>query len=99
MSGTGRRVWPWQQAATGAWQGRACRAGRPYEGVTRQAAHPPALHEPGAQTLVEPEGGLVPVEHRPFHAAAAALDRDRGHTGEQLPADTAPAPFRDDQNG
>src|SRR5678815_4816897 len=53
----------------------------------------PLLAQARAEALVEADGGAVPVEHRPLHAAAAARDRDLGKRAQQRLAG-APAALR-----
>src|SRR6185312_17414417 len=60
----------------------------------RQAENAPLVHRYRAQTAVEPDGGLVPVEDRPLEPRAAPLERGTCEVGEQLPADPPAARLR-----
>src|SRR5690349_17208479 len=57
----------------------------------------PVTHRLGAQTQVEVDGGLVPVEHGPFETAAAARARDSREMAEQCLADAVAAKLRPDE--
>ena len=59
--------------------------------VTGQAADPPVLEQARAQPAIEADSRRVPVEHRPFHAAPAALEREAREVLQQLAADASPA--------
>src|SRR5262249_42002390 len=63
--------------------------GQPGQGITRQAAESPVLEQVRAEPAIEADGGLVPIEHRPFHAAPAALERETSQMLEQLTANPA----------
>src|SRR3546814_16699243 len=57
-------------------------------------ARPPLIgHQFGTHPGIERLGGLVPVEHRPFEAAAAAIERDAGEMAQQRGADPDSARF------
>src|SRR2546422_362944 len=64
------------------------------EGIACHPKHGPIVHRLGAKAAVESDGGLVPVENRPFQSSAVALDRELGEVDEQLPADPAAPPRR-----
>src|SRR3546814_15102370 len=59
----------------------------------RRARPPPIGHQFGTHPGIERLGGLVPVEHRPFEAAAAAIERDAGEMAQQRGADPDSARF------
>ena len=66
------------------------------ERIAGDAGDPPVGQERRAHLLVEPDGGRVPIEHRPFEASAAALASDTCKRAEQrlraaLPAVRRPA--------
>src|SRR5919108_5967153 len=65
--------------------------------VTCQAAEAPLIEHMCAHALVERNRRLVPVEHGPLHAAAVPALGDRRDVGEQLFADSAAPPLRDDE--
>src|SRR5499427_3714357 len=67
------------------------------EGVAGDAEDRPRIHRLGAEFLVEADRRLVPVEHRPLEAAAAALDGESGQMHEQCLAVAAPAELRHDE--
>src|SRR6266516_6613676 len=53
------------------------------EGVARQAIHSPLRVRFRTESRVEADGVLVPVEHRPLHPSAPAVDRDLGQAMQQ----------------
>src|SRR5689334_23039606 len=61
---------------------------------TRHAADAPLGHHRGTRALVEADRVHVPVEHAPFEAPVAALDREAAEPLEQRAADAARAPRR-----
>ena len=61
--------------------------------VAGDAKDRPFLHGPGAETFVELDRGLVPVEHRPLEASAIALGGDLRQMREQRAPRAAPAPL------
>src|SRR3546814_15464540 len=57
-------------------------------------ARPPLIgHQFRPHPVIERLGWLVPVEHRPFEAAAAAIERDAGEMAQQRGADPASSRF------
>src|SRR5262249_6809504 len=66
--------------------------------IVRGHAHQlPLGHELRAERLVEADRGLVPVEHAPLQAPAAAFDRELREASEQRLADAVPALGRLDE--
>ena len=63
------------------------------EAFACKAKDGPVIHRLGAKSFVKIDGACVPVQHRPFQAAATALDRQLGQKGQHLPADTLSAEF------
>ena len=72
---------------------------RPRRGETLagQPTELPLLHHARAHALVEAQRRLVPIEHRPLHAPASALNSKPGEVNQQPLSDAAPAPFRLDE--
>ena len=69
-------------------RGRSRQAG----GAARRRSDKPSNRPSAApQSAVKPDGGGVPVEHRPLQASAPALDGPLRHRGQQSLADSAPA--------
>src|ERR1700733_2590092 len=66
--------------------------GEPRQGVAGEPLHGPFVHAGGSDGAVEADGGLVPVEDRPFEAAVAPLRASLGEGLQQRPA-VAVAPF------
>src|SRR5688500_10946401 len=66
----------------------------PAQAVAREPKDAPVLHRLGAEPAVEPDRGLVPVEHRPLQPAAGARGRPPCHLREQFPAKSPAAPMR-----
>src|SRR5687768_1398995 len=67
------------------------------EGIARQPIHGPVAHRPGAQALVEADGGFVPVEHPPLETTALALDRQLRQAPHERPPNAAAAMRREDE--
>src|SRR2546425_13216133 len=67
------------------------------DGRCAKAREYPVAAQPSAEPLVEADRRPVPVEHRPFHAPAAARDRDPGQGTEQHAAGALTALLGDDE--
>ncbi len=67
------------------------------ERVAGEAADLPCRHAARAERFVEVDGGLVPVEDAPLHAAAAAGVGNLREVEQQGFAETAAAEFRADE--
>ena len=59
--------------------------------IAGHAHDAPFVHEPGAEALIEVDGGLVPVEYVPLQTGAVTFDGDGGDADEQSLADAASA--------
>src|SRR2546427_6308159 len=56
--------------------------------ITRQPEYGPFLHRFCAQSAIKLDRRFVPIEHSPFHPAAAALQRNLGKIDKQCAAIT-----------
>src|SRR5262245_59458048 len=71
------------------------RVGEAGEGFSCHSIHGPIVHGYGAEVLVELNRRLIPVQDRPFEAAATAFTRKAGEVDEKGFAETAATHFRD----
>src|SRR5205814_3844737 len=65
--------------------------------VAGEAEDAPLIQRLRPEAPVESDRGLVPVQDRPFHAPAVALDRHLREIDEQRAADAAAAPLGYDE--
>src|SRR2546427_6719758 len=71
----------------------ASAAREPLERIPGEPVRGPLIERDGSQAPVEPDRGLVPVEHRPLEPRASALESRARQPCEQALADAEPARF------
>src|SRR5262245_58909624 len=70
---------------------------RAVERIAGQTTDPPVVQHLRPEAAIEADRRLVPIEHSPFHAAASALDRNRGQMRHEALTHAALSPLGDDE--